>query len=81
MKPIEFEGANCIYGAGQREYLPLPAYKEDNERGLVVTCWELNEEEIKELIEKKRLYVGMMTFNKPLQPLLVSTSIEELLGI
>jgi len=81
MKPSEFEGANCIYGEGQKEYLPLPAYKEDNESGLVVTCWELNEEEIKELIEKKRLYVGMMTFNEPLQPLLVATSIEELLGI
>lgn len=35
MKPIDFEGTNCIYGKGQEEYMPLPAYKQED--GTVTT--------------------------------------------
>lgn len=67
MSPIEFEGCNVVYAKYQPEYLSLPA-KIDPE-GNVTTCWELSDEEIKLLIETKKLFIDMMTFNKPLMPI------------
>lgn len=77
MKPIEFEGVNTTYAKNQPEYLPLPAQRiNDN---TIITCWELTDEEIKVLKKTKKLWLGVMTFNKPLQPLLPSVSKQDIL--
>ena len=71
MIPIEFEQCNTVYAKDQPEYQPLPAYKSPS--GTVVSCWELTEEDIQRIIRTRKLYISMLTFNQPLQPILPTT--------
>lgn len=79
MKPVEFEGHNVVFAKDQPEYLPLPALKLED--GYVVTCWELTPEEVSNIAVTKRLYIGLMTFNMPLQPLLPAAELADLFEI
>ena len=74
MKPIDFEGANCIYGKDQPEYMPLPAKKKED--GTVLTCWELSPEDIAEIERTGVIWLSMLTFNQALQPVLLSATKE-----
>lgn len=67
MTPIDFPGANTTFAKNQPEYLPLPAMREED--GTVTTCWQLTEEEIIDLVRTRKLYISIMTFNEPLQPI------------
>lgn len=70
MKPIKFEGADVTYAENQPEYLSLPTKKVDD--NTILTCWELTDDEVKKISDTKKLWLGVMNFNKPLQPLLPS---------
>ncbi len=72
MKPINFDGANVVYGKDQPQYLPLPAQKINNDYGQVITCWELTEDEKKKVIETGQIFLSMLTFGAPLQPILLT---------
>lgn len=72
MKPTEFEGADIVFGKNQPEYLPLPA-KQINEN-TIMTCWELSDDDIVLLASSKKIWLGIKTFGKPLQPVLLSAS-------
>ena len=76
MKPIEFKEQNVVYGKDQPEYMPLPALKFDD--GMVVTCWKLSWKELVKLIFTRKVWHSMLTFNKPLQPTLLTVDKEEL---
>ena len=71
MEPINFEGANCVFGKDQPEYLPLPAHKDEN--GVVLTCWKLTPEDIQQIQETGVIWLEMLTFNEPLQPVRLDT--------
>lgn len=79
MKPIEFSEQNTVYAKDQPEYTPLPVLK--NEEGDVVSCWELSEEEIKQIVETKQLYIKVKTFNHPLQPIFCSVLKDDLIEV
>ena len=66
MEPIIFKGANCVYGQGQPEYMPLPAHKDEN--GVVLTCWKLSPEDMQRIQETGVIWLEMLTFNQALQP-------------
>lgn len=66
MKPVAFDGQNTVYAADQPQYLPLPAYK--NEQGQVLTCWKLSVLERLQVLVTGRVWLSMLTFNQPLQP-------------
>ena len=68
MKPVEFKGANIVFGANQKEYQPLPALRTPD--GQVITCWKFTDEEIERLVKNKCIYLQQLTFNNPLQPIL-----------
>ena len=73
MKPINFDGANVVFGAEQPEYQPLPAERVGKDQtGQINTCWELDPDEIKKVQETGQIYVSLLTFGQPLQPVLVS---------
>lgn len=73
MEPIKFDGVNVVFGAEQPEYKPLPAERVGNAKtGQVNTCWALSPDEIKKVQETGQIYVSLLTFGQPLQPLLVS---------
>ena len=67
MEPINFKGANCIFGGeGQSEYMPLPAHKDEN--GVVLTCWKLSPEDMQRIQETGVIWLEMLTFDEPLMP-------------
>lgn len=72
MKPIEFEQQNVVYAKDQPEYLPLPAYRNDD--GMEVTaCWGMTWRERFRVLLTGRVYVTLLTFGRPLTPSIVST--------
>lgn len=77
MEPIKFDGVNVVFGAEQPEYMPLPAERVQSEYGQVNTCWELSPEEIKKVRETGHIFVSLLTFGQPLQPILVSVDKPE----
>lgn len=68
MKPINFKESNVTFAKDQPEYLPLPAWR-DNE-GRVITCWKLSIKERIIILFKGVLWHDTLTFNKPLQPVM-----------
>lgn len=76
MEAIKFKGSNVVFAENQDEYKSLPAYIDNN--GVVVTCWKLSEEEIKNINETGRIYLETLTFNNPLQPVMLTTDIKEI---
>lgn len=76
MKPVEFKGQNVVYAKDQKEYMPLPALKFDD--GTVVCCWKMSWKELFKIVLHRRVWVSMLTFNNPLQPMYVSADHDEL---
>jgi hypothetical protein len=75
MKPIKFPGSNVTFGENQPDYEPLPALMFPD--GEVLTCWQLSDEEIENIVKTKKIYIKQLTFKKPLQPLLPITDLDE----
>ena len=73
MQPLNFDGANIVFGANQPEYQPLPAeFVGKPKTGQINTCWELSADELKQIQETGKIWVSILTFGQPLQPVLVS---------
>ena len=66
MTPVEFPQQNVVLGKNQPEYLPLPAFFD--QEGTMVTAWEMTEEERNEFLRTGRIYLTQLTFGKPFQP-------------
>ncbi|MEE9471424.1 MAG: hypothetical protein V3W32_06850 [Gemmatimonadota bacterium] len=70
MKPTSFPEVNVIFAKDQAEYLNLPAWRSDGDDGETVTCWELTWRERLRLLLTGRLWIRMLAFQGPLQPIL-----------
>ena len=79
MIPIEFKEQNVVYAKDQKEYLPLPAYKHHTKQGEVVSCWQLSLRERLRILFTGKLWVSLMSFNKPLTPSYFTTKKSEVL--
>jgi len=71
MKIFKFKESNIIFAENQPEYLPLPAYKTRD--GMVISCWGLSFFERLRFIFAGKIWLSVLTFNHPLQPLMLST--------
>jgi hypothetical protein len=80
MEPIEFPEQNALFAANQPEYLPLPGFKVPGPDGIVVSCWRLSYRERFRLLFTGKVWLGLMTFGKPLTPSRLSTKKEDLIG-
>ena len=70
MNAVEFEGHNMKIAEDQEEYQTLPALSSNDEIGRnLVFCFELTEEEIKQVRLTGRIYLKQYTFGSPMQPL------------
>lgn len=67
MNPVEFGEQNCVIAKSQKPYLPLPSHKAEN--GEVWSCWGLSFLERIKILFTWKLWIGVLTFNNPLQPL------------
>jgi len=79
MKPIKFPEQNIVYAENQPEYLPLPAFKNDSAQGEVISCWQLDWKERLRILWSGKLWVSLMSFNKPLTPSFFSTKKADVL--
>ena len=77
MQPLNFDGANVVFGAKQPEYIPLPAEYRGGKSGEILTCWELSPDELKRLQETGKLWLGVLTFGQPLQPVYLAVEKPE----
>lgn len=59
-----------IYGKDQPEYLPLPALV--NTHGEVLTRWQMNWHERLRALLTGNVYLTVLTFNRPIQPVNLS---------
>lgn len=73
MKPVKFPQVNIEIAKEQDEYITLPACIIDEPEGRIITCFELSDEEIKEIVETKKLWHTQLSFRKPMQPISMST--------
>jgi len=70
MKAIKFKECNVTFAENQPEYLPLPAHKSPG--GRVTSCWGFSFLERVRVALRGKIYLQILTFNEPLQPLLMS---------
>lgn len=70
MKPKMFKEHNTVFAKDQPQYLQLPAYKSRD--GQVLVGWELSLWERVKLLFTGTVWLRVLTFNGPLQPLLPS---------
>jgi len=67
MKIIKFKECNAVYAENQPQYLPLPSHKTSD--GVVTSCWRLSIKERLWVLFSGRIFLQVLTFNNPLQPL------------
>jgi hypothetical protein len=69
MKAVKFKKCNTEFAKNQDEYFTLPAHVTDDELGIVTTCWKINFKERIKILLFGKIYLQILTFLKPLQPL------------
>lgn len=70
MKPIEFKEHNKVYAKDQEPYIPLPVYEDDEQGGRIFHCWKASIRERIILLLTGKLWISVLTFRKPPQPIL-----------
>ncbi|MBN7576012.1 hypothetical protein C1H57_12505 [Clostridium sp. 2-1] len=74
MKPVKTENTNSILRAPEGSDnvidLPITRLKYNDGQNAVESCWELSEEELKKVLETKKIYFVCMGVTHP--PILVS---------
>lgn len=73
MKAIEFPEVNVRIAEKQEEYETLPVHVDmSDNRTKTTMCFELNEEECKQVAETGRIWVQMLTFGYSFHPISMS---------
>jgi hypothetical protein len=81
MKPIEFKHQNVVFAKDQPEYMPLPALKIDSPQGEVISCWGMSFKERVKVLFIGKIWVSLMSFNKPLTPSYISVNRKDVFSI
>lgn len=79
MKPIKFKECNVNFAENQDEYNTLPAFKNSSLQGEVVTCWKLTFRERLRILFKGKIWLSLLSFNKPLTPSFMTTKKSDVL--
>lgn len=77
MKPVEFKHQNMVFAKDQPEYQPLPALKLDSPQGEVIACWKMDWKERLKVLITGKVWVNLLSFNKPLTPSYVTVHRKE----
>ena len=81
MKPIKFKDQNITFAKEQPQYQPLPALKLNTPEGHVITCWKLSFKERIKVLFFGVVWMNILTFNKALQPSLLSTDRKKMFSL
>lgn len=74
-KPVD--GTHVVYAADQPEYQPLPVWRRQS--GAVVSRWRLTWRERLAVLLGRDLYLEVLAFGQPLQPIYPTLSEDEAL--
>jgi len=77
MKSIKFPGCDLEIGKGQEEYNVIHAMQVPGNEGEIIACFELSDEELKQINETKKIYYSRWTFGHPFQPMRLFTELSE----
>ena len=78
MRPVEFEGYHAVIAANQPPYQPLYAYSYQDATGRIACCWQLSFWERFKVLVSGKIWHQIVTFQKPLQPQLLTVSKPDL---
>lgn len=67
MLPVKFPESNMVYAKDQKQYIPLPVYQTPD--GVLTSCWPFTWRERLRVLFGKPLWIQVLTFNQPLQPM------------
>jgi hypothetical protein len=68
------EVPETLYGATQREYKPLPAFRDTSQPTVpVITRWRLSAEDLQRILDGGDIYLTQLTFGYSLQAVSLST--------
>ena len=81
MKPVEFKDQNIVFAENQPEYTPLPSLKLPGSEGCVVSCWKLSFRERIKILFTGRVWLSLMSFNKPLTPSYMSVNRKDVYSV
>lgn len=74
----EFNEVNVRIAENQEEYETLPVFHDPKE-GSVTMCFEANDAEKAEIAKTGKIWIKILTFNNPLQPIAMSCLKEDLI--
>ena len=80
MKPKKFKEANVVFAENQDEYLNLPAHRSGDATGGVISCWTLSFRERLRVFFFGEVWLRLLTFNGPLQPVFLTVDKKDLFG-
>jgi hypothetical protein len=70
MKAIEFQEVNLRIAENQPEYETLPVFIDHSSPEYEATmCFELDDDEKKQVVETGKIWLRVLTFGKPFQPI------------
>ncbi len=72
LHPLPFGWEAVTYAEDQPEYLQLPVVRSRDDEARVISRWRLTWRERLRLLWRGELYLQMLTFHHPLQPVLLS---------
>lgn len=78
MRPFKFKECNVIFAKDQPEYNQLPAFRNESPNGEVITCWQLSFKERLQVLFFGKVWLNLLTFNRPLTPSAMATSKAEI---
>lgn len=81
MIPIEFKDQNTVYAKDQPEYMPLPALKLNTPQGEVISCWKMSVLDRVKVLFTGKIWVSLMSFNKPLTPSYLSVNRKDVYSL
>lgn len=73
MEPIKFKESNTIIAEHQDKYKSLPAFY-NSEEHTVSICYKLYFRELIKILFSRKIWMRITTFNKAIQPQLLSVS-------
>ena len=79
MKALKFPEVNATFAENQSEYLPLPGFKNDSPLGEFVFCMGLSFRERLKILFTGKMWVSLLTFNRPLTPSFLTVNKSDVL--
>ena len=77
MNVTKFLGCNTVYAKDQPQYYPLPCMKLGGPEGQIITCWKITLRERIRVLFTGEVWLSVLTYGKPLQPLHMQVGLPE----